>query len=487
MTPDNDLTRRDFVKTAGAVTAAAATIGAPAIQKVRAANDRVQYGVIGTGSRGQYLMKHLRHIDTGQCMAICDIQDDNLKKGLKAIGNNPRTYKDYHQLLDQKDIEAVFVLTPLFVHYPLTHDALDAGKHVFCEKCLVFKPHEVHALRADAAAHPNQVLQTGLQRRSSYFYQTVKQMVDKGILGDVHHIHAQWHRNMINKPSRLWTMNPGGESNINNWRIYRSMSGGLTAELTSHQVDVADWMFGSTPDFVMGLGSLDTLKDGRDVWDNIQLTYRYPKGQKLTYSSISLNSFSPYFNGQRAEMAECIMGTDGTIEITVGGDNPDDGTFQPPIAWWYQEPPKTTTVTTADGKKAPAAVAGATMMAAEGNNRPIPIMTADLQFNKDESFFGREGTFARRWLMSKGILTQAEEKNPVDTELIHFFEGCRAAKTMISPIEIGMNDAIAVILSNLAMDDGRKVYFNEIEKMGLEGTEKKVTAAPKATAARVGG
>ena len=75
------------------------------------------------------------------------------------------------------------------------------------------------------------------------------------------------------------------------------MSGGLTAELTSHQIDVADWMFGSPPEFVMGLGSLDTLKDGRDVYDNIQLIYKYPKGQKLTYTSISTNQFLPYFNG----------------------------------------------------------------------------------------------------------------------------------------------------------------------------------------------
>ncbi len=144
-----------------------------------------------------------------------------------------------------KDVDAVFVVVPLFVHFPLTRDALMGGKHVFCEKCLVFKPEEVHALRALAADRPKQVLQTGLQRRYSYFYQTVKQMVDKGILGNVHHIHAQWHRNMINKPSSLWTMKPGGESNIANWRVYRSMSGGLTAELTSHQVDVSDWMFGS--------------------------------------------------------------------------------------------------------------------------------------------------------------------------------------------------------------------------------------------------
>ncbi len=471
MTQDNDVSRRDFVKVAGAATAVAATMGAPAIRTVKAANDQVQYGVIGTGSRGQYLLKHLKHIDSGRCVAICDIQDENLKAGVAAIGNNPKTFKDHRELLDQKDIEAVFVLTPLFVHFPLTRDALNAGKHVFCEKCLVFKPNEVHELRALAAAHPDQVLQTGLQRRSSYFYQTVKQMVDKGILGDVHHIHAQWHRNMINKPSRLWTMKPGGESNINNWRVYRSMSGGLTAELTSHQVDVADWMFGSTPDFVMGLGSLDTLKDGRDVWDNIQLIYRYPKGQKLTYSSISLNSFSPYFNGQRAEMAEIIMGTDGTIEITVGGDDPNKGTFQPPIAWWYPEPPKTTTV--ADGKaKSAAAVAGATMMAAEGKAHPIPIMTADLQFSNNMSFFEREAKFARRWLMSKGIMVQEEERNPVDIELEKFFEGCRVRKTLAAPLEIGMNDSISVILSNLAMDEERKVYFSEIEKMGLPETKR---------------
>ena len=85
----------------------------------------------------------------------------------------------------------------------------------------------------------------------------MKNMVDQGVLGNVPHIHAQWHRNMINKPSSLdhearrrrATSPTGGCS---------AMSGGLTAELTSHQVDVADWIFGSSPEFVMGLGSLDT-------------------------------------------------------------------------------------------------------------------------------------------------------------------------------------------------------------------------------------
>ncbi len=473
MAQDQEVSRREFVKAAGAVTAVAAAIpavhGAPAVQKVRAANDQVQFGIIGTGSRGQYLLKHLKGIDNGRCVAACDINADALKKGVDFIGTKPKEYKDYRELLASKDVDAVIVTTPLFVHFPVTRDALMAGKHVFCEKCLVFKPEEVHALRALHLERPKQTLQTGLQRRYSNFYQTVKQMVDKGILGKVHHIHAQWHRNMINKPSSLWTMKPDGEKNIANWRLYRSMSGGLTAELTSHQVDIADWMFGSQPEFVMGLGSLDILKDGRDVYDNIQLIYKYPNGQKMTYSSISTNQFLPYFNGGRAEMGEIIMGTEGTVELTVGGDNPGV-LFQPPIAWWYREPPKAAAETSkADAKKKEALVAGATMVAGGGANGPIPIMTGDLNFTGKESFIDKEVKFARRWLTSKGVILQEEQKNPVDTELESFFDCCRTGKPPIANLEIGMADSIAVILSNQAMDEGRKVYFNEIEKMGRKG------------------
>ena len=95
--------------------------------------------------------------------------------------------------------------------------------------------------------------------------------------------------------------------------------------------------------FVMGLGSLDYLKDGRDVYDNAQLIYRYPQGRTMTYSSISTNQFLPFFNGQRSEMGEMIIGTEGAIEITVGdGPNNYEPKGSPCIAWWYREPPKET-------------------------------------------------------------------------------------------------------------------------------------------------
>jgi predicted dehydrogenase len=478
MAQDNNVTRRDVLKTAGAVTAAAAIIEAPAIRTAKAAGDQVKFGMVGTGSRGQYLLKHLKDIDNGTCVALCDIDQTNLNDAAKVATTSPKLYKDYRELLADKNVEAVFVTTPLFVHFPVTKDALEAGKHVFCEKCLVFKPEEVHGLRALAAAHPKQIIQTGLQRRYSYFYQTVKRMVDAGILGKVTHVYAQWHRNMINKPSRLWTMKPGAGSNIQNWRIFRSMSGGLVAELTSHQVDVSDWMFGSSPEFVMGLGTLDDIKDGRDVYDNVQLIYRYPQGQRLVYSTISTNQFLPMFNGQRSEMGEMIVGTEGTIQITVGdGPNNYEPKGSPAIAWWYREPPKQVT----NPKEQKKVVAGATMVAGAGANGPYPIMTENVEMTGKESFFDREAKFARRWLLTKGVMSQEDPKNAVDVELESFFRNCRDGQKPKADIEVGLADSIAVMLSNLAMDEGRKVYFNEIEKMGRGEAPKPATTTAATT------
>src|SRR5437588_13093515 len=120
MAKEKDLTRRDVVKAAGAATVLAAARkveGAPAIQTVRAANDQVQFGMIGTGSRGTYLLKHLKDIDNGRCVALCDINKDAVDEAAKTIGNSPKTFKDYREMLAQKDVDAVFVTVTLIVHY----------------------------------------------------------------------------------------------------------------------------------------------------------------------------------------------------------------------------------------------------------------------------------------------------------------------------------------------------------------------------------
>lgn len=443
-------TRREAVKATAAV-----AVAAPFIQKVKGANNQIQYGMIGTGSRGTYLLRHLKGIDNGHCTALCDVWDPSLKEAATTIGTNPKTYKDYRELLNDKNVDAVLVTTPLFMHYPVTRDALLAGKHVFCEKSLVFKPEEVHGLRALSQERPKQVLQVGLQRRYSDFYQAVKQMIDKGMLGKVTHIRGQWHRNTFLRDPWNKPVPEGLTDKQKNWRKYREFSGGLMAELGSHQLDIADWMFGQTPEFVVGVGGTDYIKDGRDIFDNIQLIYRYPNGGKFLYSSLTTNQSLDLLKSERTEFGEVIMGTEGTVHISLGDDK------NPTLAMWFPEPVKAD----AGAPKPEATKAGASI-ATGAAAKGLPILLDKDQISDKDSFLSKELKFARRWLYQKGVMWPQEDRNPVDIELEAFFNDVRTVGKPKADIEVGLADSIGVMLSNQAMDEGRRVYFNEIEKMG---------------------
>jgi predicted dehydrogenase len=461
MEDTNSLSRRDAVKIAGAAGAAAtvAEFGrAPAV--VKAAGDQVRFGLIGTGSRGDYLLKHLKGIDNGHCVALCDISQEHLDRSAQTIGTNPAKYKDYRELLSRNDVDAVIIAVPLFLHFPVTKDALLAGKHTFCEKSLVFKAPEMAELRTLVEQRPKQILQVGLQRRYSEFYQAVKNMVDKGILGNVTHMYAQWNRN----PG--WKMKPLpnlADQKMANWRLYKEYSGGLAAELASHQVDIAEWMFGSPPESIVGVGGHDYQFDGRDILDNIQVIYKYPKKQKLMGMYISTNSHLSLFGGTRTEFGEKIMGTEGSVEITVGDDT------HPVLATWFREPSPPPSVTKAGEKKA--YVAGATMVSA-GAQKGVPILLDRDKVAPNEAFVDREMKFARQWLYSKGVMMPEEPRNPVDTELESFFKDCRTLNRPKANIDVGLADSATVMLTNLAMDEDRKVMWSEIDKMQKGGETK---------------
>ncbi|MFB3777678.1 MAG: Gfo/Idh/MocA family protein [Bryobacteraceae bacterium] len=443
MPGDRDPTRRDFVMGAGAAMAASTA---------SAAASRVSYGVIGTGGQGCYLLGRMAGLANCRCVAVADVYEPNLKRGVAAAGSKPQAFTDYRKLLDRKDVEAVVVATPLSTHFPITRDALEAGKHVFCEPPLVFKREEIQALRALAESRPNQVIQVGLQRRYSRFYQIAKLMVSKGLIGNVTHIMAQWHRN----PG--WRIPPDPASDKDrNWMIFREYSGGLMAELGSHQIDVANWMFNLQPEYVIGIGGREFIRDGRDIFDNIQLIYRYRRGQKFIYTAISTNQQLPMFGGTRAEFGERIMGTGGTIEITYGqGD-------EPPIALWYYEP-RPALVNRGKGYEEPPLIGGATLGSLGNGRRGFPLLLEKDQFKGDESFLGKELKYARRWLYSKGVMLPEEERDPVDVQMESFFNSCRTGDTPKADLEVGLANSAAVILSNLAMDEERRVEFSELEK-----------------------
>jgi predicted dehydrogenase len=426
----SDFSRREALK------AGAAVAYAPAILQAQAASDAVKLGVIGVG------VDHLAKLDTARCVALCDIKQQPLDDTAKKLSASPRKYQDHRELLADKDVEAVVVAVPLYLHFAITRDTLLAGKHVLCENSLVFKADEVHALRALAAEHPKQILQVGLQRRYSNYFQSVKKMIDDGVLGTVTHIHAQWHSN----PG--WTMQAGAKGNAANWRLFREYSGGLTAELASHHTDIADWFFGVHPEFVVGLGGLDFRKDGRDVFDNIQLIYSYPGGRKLMYSAITTCQHLPILSSQRPEFGLVVMGTAGAVELTLGNDS------ALPTGLWFREPE-------------PQAAAGANFTQA-GPQKGNPIMTPATQVDwNNDSFLARESKYAKRWLYAKGLMLPQEDRNPVDTELEGFLSNVRDGKRPRADLEVGLAASTAVILANIAMDENRRVYFSEMDRLGL--------------------
>ncbi|MDZ7638560.1 MAG: Gfo/Idh/MocA family oxidoreductase [Bryobacterales bacterium] len=456
MPEKSPVSRRTFVQAAGVATAAAVAskyVAAPAIQKVKAAGAEVKYGFIGPGSRGARLMeRHLTKIDAGRCVAVCDVYQPNLDSAAKVIGTNPDKYNDYRELLARKDVEAVFITVPLYLHYPIMRDALLAGKHVFCEKSLVFTPEEYHGLKKLHEDNPNLMIQVGLQRRYSLFYQLAEEMVRKGTIGEITHIFGQWHRNTN---WRRPLTDESLEKQIN-WRMYREFSGGLTAELASHQIDIADRMMGETPLYVQGIGGLDYFKDGRDIYDNILLDFVYPSGKKFQYSSITTNAHLPYggLKGM-AEFGEVIKGTEGSIEITLGK------------SMWFREPVVAAKKEEA-GKAKENWVAGSTVSSVKAGDG-FPLLLPEDELSENDSFLQRELKYARRWLYSKGVMVPEEEVDPEYAELRSFLEAVRDKKpeSIKANIEVGLLDSLGVMLSNKAMDEGRRVYYSEIDKMGV--------------------
>ena len=430
MEKEHDVTRRDFLKTAAGVAAASAmpVLGAPAILAAPNPNEVVNFGFIGTGTQGCDLLRQLATIPAGRCVATCDIYPPNLKKGVEIIGSNPQTYEDYHRLLERQDIDAVMIATPLYLHSGMVIDALSAGKHVYVEKSMFFKEEEAGHIHQAAAAHSKQVLQTGLQRRSSVLYRVAMEMVRKGALGKVMFVRAQWHRN---SDWRRPIPDPKYERLIN-WRMYREYSGGLMAELASHQIDVANWAFGAEPVSVMGTGGIDYWKDGREVNDNVEVIFEYPEGRKLVFTSILYNAHFD-FNEQ-------IMGDGGTLIITIG-----EGMY------YREEAAKATS-----GLAKEDWWAGATVTKA-AEQKGIPIFPE--KTNGEQGFLDRELRYAKRWLASLGIYEYEEPHDPLWSEMTNFFTSIREGKPAVVPLEMGAADALAVIYGNRAVDTGQKVFW----------------------------
>ncbi len=300
--------RRDFIKTFSLIAGTSLVASQmPWLSTVNAQDSTtpVRLGIIGTGSRGSLHLIYLKEIPGLEITSFCDIYEPNFNKAQQFIGPHARGYKDYRDMLEKEDLDCVLIATPLDRHVRMTIDSLNAGLHVFCEKSMATTIEDANEM-VKTALDTGKILQIGHQRMFSLIYQQAFRMISEGKLGEITQIRAYWHRN---NDWRRPVPSPELERLIN-WRMYHEYSRGLMTELASHQVQVGNQILGMPPEMVWGSGGINYWKDGRDVFDNVNLVYKYPNGTHMMYDSMISN--------KHYGLEEQIMGPKGTMELENG-------------------------------------------------------------------------------------------------------------------------------------------------------------------------
>lgn len=303
--------RREFLKRLAVVAGASALLAdLPWWSPLRAAPpgdsaaDRVRLGLIGVGTRGNALLANLLQTPGVEVAALCDDYPPHLEAGLAKV-KGAKGFADYRQMLEMPGLDGVLIATPLYLHSRMCLDAFSAGKHVFCEKSLAYTIEECQAV-ADAHRGSKKVFQIGHQRMFSPQFLRALQLVRDGRIGQITQIRAYWHRN---GNWRNPVPDPSLEHRLN-WRLYRAYSCGLMTELASHHMQVANWFLAAHPVSCVGYGSINYWKDGRELYDNVNVVYRYANNTQVIYDSLISNKFY----GMEVQ----VMGPKGTIEAEAG-------------------------------------------------------------------------------------------------------------------------------------------------------------------------
>lgn len=297
--------RRQFIKKTALAASGISLAGSgmPALLKNK--GEQLRLGIIGTGDRGGGLIPIIQQLGTYDIVACCDVLPFRLAPAVKAAGGACKSYTDYRALLDDRAVDAVLIATPLSMHYEMASAALQAGKHVYCEKTMTYQIEEALSL-AKQATGTNLIFQVGHQYRYLPLYPKIAELIRAGHLGEVTNIYIQWNRN---GNWRRPVPSPEYERAIN-WRMYTEYSGGLTAELHSHQIDFVNWIFDSHPRKVAGFGGIDYWKDGRETFDNVNTLMEYPNGMKVNCIALTANAYNDY----RME----FKGSKGTLLLNMG-------------------------------------------------------------------------------------------------------------------------------------------------------------------------
>ena len=340
--------RREFVtlaaattlvagQSAGVLSSAKAHIIAPTTlpQGSVSPNSKIRLATIGHGIIGRIDTLTALQVPGVEMVAVADIYDGRFVRAKELYGKSIFTTRDYKEILVRPDIDAVIVSTPDHWHARIAVDALNAGKHVYCEKPMVYAIDEGKRI-IEAQRKTGKVLQVGSQFASSIVYRRAKELLASGAIGELNMVEAWWNRNNAlgawqyyippdASPQTIdWNRflgsapkRPFEPIRLFRWRNYRDYGTAVAGDLFVHLFTGINYITNSMgPTRIVSLGGLRYWKDGRDVPDMMVGIYDYP--QTSAHPAFNLQLSVNFMSGAPGSGLQFI-GTEGVMMVADSG------------------------------------------------------------------------------------------------------------------------------------------------------------------------
>jgi len=295
-------------------------------------NDRIQIALIGAGGMGVEDAKTALTIDGVQLVAVCDLYEGRLQAARERWGQEIATTRDYREVLDRRDIDAVIIGTPDHWHMKIAVDAMNKGKAVYCEKPMV---HDINEGAAVVAAEQRSkvVFQVGSQGLSSLGNEKAKELLKAGAIGTLNYAEGFWARN---SPTGAWQYaipKDASEQTVDwdrflgstpkrpfdairffRWRNYRDYGTGVSGDLFVHLFSSLHFITGSMgPTAIMASGGLRYWKDGRDAPDIMLGMFDYP--ETAAHPAFNLSLRVNFVDGTSGSTYLRLVGSAGAMDV----------------------------------------------------------------------------------------------------------------------------------------------------------------------------
>jgi predicted dehydrogenase len=323
------ISRRGVLKTAGAVVVYRLAGPRPAL-KAAGPNGEIGMGFIGVGIRGSYLLDSFRKTPGVRPLMAADVYDGHLAWAKETTGGSIDTSRDYHAVLDRKDIDAVAIASPEHWHARMVLDALAAGKHVYVEKPLAWSIQEGGQLVA-AQKKSGKLVMVGSQSKTSPAIAKARELIKSGLIGKVNMVRMITHRNY---PEGAWVYPippdaspqtidwlqflgpapkvPFDAQRFFRWRCWWEYSGGIPSDLWVHELSALHEMLDvRAPKSVVAQGGIFRWNDGRTVPDVLSAVFEYDGFLVDLYANLA--------NGRGGGNPIIAMGSDGTLTFDARG------------------------------------------------------------------------------------------------------------------------------------------------------------------------